>query len=75
MAYGFCPGLLPDGRTLSILSVYGDHAGGLWVLGEHEIVRLKDGVVTSHFELKGNEDSNISEDPDGSLWVAQQATI
>ena len=65
--------LAVDGRTIDhILSVYGDRAGGLWALGEHEIVHLKGGVVTSHFPLQGqSRTENISEDPDGSLWVAQ----
>ena len=34
------------------------------------LVRLKDGVITSHFELQGRMFQAISEDPDGSLWVA-----
>ena len=44
--------LSSDGKTInSIVNVYGDHAGGLWALGEREIVHLKGGVVTSHFNL------------------------
>src|SRR5271167_263214 len=54
-----------------ILSVYGDHAGGLWVLGVHGIVRLKGGVVTSHFDLEGIGNGKISEDSDGSIWVTR----
>ncbi len=54
-----------------ILNVYGDHAGGLWVLGVHGIVRLKDGVVTSHFDLEGIGNGKIIEDPDGSVWVTR----
>ena len=55
------------------MNVFGDHAGGLWALGERDIVHLKDGVVTSHFSLEGLEttSNNISEDPDGSLWVVR----
>jgi signal transduction histidine kinase/ligand-binding sensor domain-containing protein len=62
-----------DGRTLDhIMSVYADHAGGLWVLAEHEIVHMKAGVVTSHFTLSAQMRTKyISEDPDGSLWVLQ----
>ena len=36
-----------------------------------DIVHLKDGVITSHFKLEGDKFQRISEDPDGSLWVAQ----
>ncbi len=54
-----------------ILNVYGDHAGGLWVLGVHGIVRLKDGVVTSHFDLEGIGNGKIIENSDGSIWVTR----
>ncbi len=61
--------LSPNGKTINaVMNVYGDHAGGLWALGEREIVHLKDGVVASHFELQGTTFQSISEDPDGSLW-------
>ena len=63
----------PDGKTIkAIVNVYGDRAGGLWALGEREIVHLKGGVVTSHFNLDGLQHfQQISEDPDGSLWVVR----
>ena len=63
----------PDGKTINaIVNVYGDHAGGLWVLGEREIVHLKGGVVTSHFNLDGLQHfQQISEEPDGSLWLVR----
>src|SRR5271157_2034999 len=66
--------LSPNGKTINtIVKVYGDHAGGLWALGEREIVHLKGGVVTSHFDLDGlQEFQQISEDPDGSLWVVRR---
>ena len=62
-----------DGRTIDhIVSVHGDQAGGLWAVGEHEVFHLKGGVVTSHFRLEGQfRTGNISEDPDGSLWILQ----
>jgi signal transduction histidine kinase/ligand-binding sensor domain-containing protein len=65
--------LSPNGKTINaIVNVYGDHAGGLWALGEREIVHLKGGVVTSHFNLDGLQQfEQISEDPDGSLWVVR----
>jgi PAS domain S-box-containing protein len=68
--------LSPDGKTINAIgNVYGDHAGGLWALGEREIVHLKGGVVTSHFDLDGLQQfQQISEDPDGSLWVVRGRT-
>src|SRR5271157_2577888 len=65
--------LSPNGKTINtIVKVYGDHAGGLWALGNSEIVHLKGGVVTSRFELEGLQSfQNMSEDPDGSLWVVR----
>jgi len=46
--------LASNGETINkIVNVYGDHAGGLWALGEREIAHLKGGVVTSHFNLDG----------------------
>jgi signal transduction histidine kinase/ligand-binding sensor domain-containing protein len=62
-----------DGRTIDhIVSVHGDHSGGLWAVGEHEVFHLKGGVVTSHFVVEGQyRTGNISEDPDGSLWMLQ----
>ena len=62
-----------DGKTIkAIVNIYGDHAGGLWALGEREIVHLKGGVVTSHFNLDGLQQfQQISEDPDGFLWVVR----
>ncbi|MFZ2001867.1 MAG: two-component regulator propeller domain-containing protein [Candidatus Sulfotelmatobacter sp.] len=66
--------LSSNGKTINkIVNVYGDHAGGLWVLGEREIVHLKGGVVTSHFNVDGLQQfQQISEDPDGSLWVVRR---
>ena len=65
--------LSSNGKTIkAIVNVYGDHAGGLWALGEREIVHLKGGVVTSHFNLDGLQQfQQISEDADGSLWVVR----
>src|SRR5664280_891180 len=54
-----------------ILNVYGDHAGGLWVLGVHGIVRLKDGIVTSHFDFEGIGNWKVIEYSDGSVWVTR----
>jgi signal transduction histidine kinase/ligand-binding sensor domain-containing protein len=61
------------GKTIkTIVNVYGDHAGGLWVLSEREILHMKGGVVTSQLNLDGLEQfRHISEEPDGSLWVVR----
>jgi signal transduction histidine kinase/ligand-binding sensor domain-containing protein len=68
--------LSPKGKTISmIVNVYGDHSGGLWALGTREIVHLKGGVVTSQFDLDGLQQfQQISEDPDGSLWIVRGQT-
>ncbi|MGP0099222.1 MAG: two-component regulator propeller domain-containing protein [Terriglobales bacterium] len=68
----FLPWRLPAGvSNTPIWKLFADHAGGLW-LDSKELAHVKDGVVTSHFELKGGGQAfqSISEDPDGSLWVA-----
>jgi signal transduction histidine kinase/ligand-binding sensor domain-containing protein len=71
----FLPWRLPAGVSNRPIGVIlADYAGGLWVVAD-ELVHLKDGVVTSHFELKGLQAfQTISEDPDGSLWVALRAS-
>jgi len=61
-----------DKAMSAVVNVYGDHAGGLWALGERDIVHLKNGVVASRFDLDGLQSfEHISEDPDGSLWVVR----
>ncbi len=71
----FVPWHLPAeaGFVGRIGNIVGDQAGGLWALGANGIVRIKGGLVTSHFELEGfaPNASNISEDADGSLWVVR----
>jgi signal transduction histidine kinase/ligand-binding sensor domain-containing protein len=70
----FVPRTLPthDKAMSTIVNVYGDRAGGLWALGERDIVHLNNGVVTSRFNLDGLQSfEHISEDPDGSLWVVR----
>jgi signal transduction histidine kinase/ligand-binding sensor domain-containing protein len=59
----------------SASNVYADHSGGLWVIGAPSgIFRLHNGTVTSHFDLDGGMFQAVSEDPDGSLWVALHAS-
>jgi len=69
----FVPWALPATVSMhQIANVFGDRSGGFWVVGENEIVDLKGGIVSSHFELRGVQSTqNISEDPDGSLWVVR----
>ena len=60
-----------DDRTIDhIVSVHGDHAGGLWAIGEHEVFHVKGGAVVSHFALESQlRTGNTLVDPDGSLWT------
>ena len=61
------------GKTMNTIEqVDGDRAGGLWVLAEHDVVHLKNGVVVSHFELDLTQ-AGISEDADGALWFRRGA--
>lgn len=70
----FLPWHLPAGIPFNSASnVSADHAGGLWVVGHPELVYLKDGVVTSRFQLEGRMFQTVSEDPDGSLWLLRRA--
>ena len=62
------PGVVPFS---SAVNVFADRAGGLWVVGNPELVHLKNGVVTSHFRLQGTMFQTVSEDPDGSLWIVR----
>jgi signal transduction histidine kinase/ligand-binding sensor domain-containing protein len=49
--------------------VFAASAGGLWVVSKG-LLRLKNGVVASDFDLPGTHGyQSISEDPNGSVWV------
>ena len=66
----FLPWSLPAGAPIDrSLNIFADHAGGLWVLGPRDIIRLKGAAVSSHFQLEGGMFQSISEAVDGSLWV------
>ncbi len=66
----FLPWRLPAGVPIDrSMNIFADHAGGLWVLGTRDIVRLKGAAVSSHFPLEGGMFQSVSEAPDGSLWV------
>jgi signal transduction histidine kinase/ligand-binding sensor domain-containing protein len=65
----FLPLRSPSG---TVGKIFGDHAGGLWAVG-NELIHLKNGVVTSRHELKGIHGfQSISEAVDGSLWVGRR---
>ena len=66
----FLPWRLPAGVPIDrSMNIFADHAGGLWVLGPRDIIRLKGAAVSSHFQLEGGMFQSVSEAPDGSLWV------
>ena len=58
-----------DFSSGTIGSILADHAGGLWVVAD-ELIHLKGGAVTSHFAVNGTAFQSMSQDPDGSVWVA-----
>jgi signal transduction histidine kinase/ligand-binding sensor domain-containing protein len=69
----FVPWDFPSERRPSrqMTDVLGDHSGGLWVVRLRDVVYQKGNVVVSRPELAGASDfQGMSEDPDGSLWVA-----
>jgi signal transduction histidine kinase/ligand-binding sensor domain-containing protein len=65
--------LAVDGRTIDrIVSVHGDHGGGLWAVGEHEVFHMTGDAVVSHFAVEGQlRTGNTRVSPDGSLWTLQ----
>jgi signal transduction histidine kinase/ligand-binding sensor domain-containing protein len=66
----FLPWRLPAGVPIDrSMNIFADHAGGLWVLGPRDIVRMKGTAVSSHFQLEGGMFQSITESRDGSLWV------
>ncbi len=58
-----------DFSSSTIGSILADHAGGLWVVADG-LIHLKGGAVTSHSAVNGTALQSISQDPDGSVWVA-----
>jgi len=68
----FLPWVPPTKMGFHIYSVFADHVGGLWALGDHEIAHVKDGAVIAYFDLEGlGGRVGISQDPDGSLWITR----
>jgi len=64
---------LPEGVSIDrSMNIFADHHGGLWVFGTREVVRLKDGAISSHFDLEVGMFQSVSEAPDGSLWVLRR---
>jgi hypothetical protein len=59
----FVPSRVPLGFSGK---VFGDNAGGLWVVAD-ELVHLKHGIVVSHLKLKGIHGfQSVSSDADGT---------
>jgi signal transduction histidine kinase len=73
----FSPWVLPAKiHSMHIDVVYADTAGGLWVIGDHEIAHVKNGVVSAYFEVEGiGGHAGISADADGSLWIARASNM
>ena len=72
----FLPRQFPykGGLGTKVFKVFGARAGGLWAEGSREIAYIKDGTVKADFQLDGfSSFQNVSEDPDGSLWVVRAA--
>ena len=62
------------GSTTKLFKVFGDHAVGVWALGNNDIVHFKGGIVTSQIELEGLQSFQlIAEGADGSVWVVRAA--
>ena len=62
----------PSKIFYQIYSVFADHAGGLWALGDRAIAHVKGGAVVAYFDLEGlGGRVGVSQDPDGSLWVTR----
>jgi signal transduction histidine kinase/ligand-binding sensor domain-containing protein len=58
-----------DFSSSTIGSILADQSGGLWAVAD-ELLHLKGGAVTSKFAVNGTAFQSISQDPDGSVWVA-----
>ena len=57
----FLPWRLPAGVPIDrSINIFADHAGGLWVLGPRDIVRMKGAAVSSHFQLEGGMFQSVS---------------
>ena len=69
----FLPWHLPAGVPIDrSMNIFADHTGGLWVLGPRDIVRMKGAAASAPFQLQAGMFQSVSEDPDGSLWVARE---
>jgi signal transduction histidine kinase/ligand-binding sensor domain-containing protein len=62
------------GSGNKVFKVFAGRDGGLWTVGSREIAFIRNGAVASDFQLDGfSSFQNVSEDPDGSLWVVRAA--
>ncbi len=69
----FLPWHLPSSLSIDrSMNIFADHAGGLWVLGTRDVVRLKGTTASSRFQLEAGMFQSVSEAADNSLWVAQR---
>ncbi len=72
----FLPRSFPykGGPSNKVFKVFGGRTGGLWAIGSREISYIKDGAVAFDVQMDGfSSFQNVSEAPDGSLWVARAA--
>ncbi len=57
-----------------VFKVFGARTGGLWAIGSQEIAYIKDEAVVFDVQMDGfSSFQNVSEAPDGSLWVVRAA--
>ncbi|MGO8974879.1 MAG: two-component regulator propeller domain-containing protein [Steroidobacteraceae bacterium] len=62
------------GPSNKVFKVFGSRTGGLWAIGSREIAYIKDGAVVFDVQMDGfSSFQNVSEAPDGSLWVVRAA--
>ena len=58
--------------SMHVGNIFSDRAGGFWVIGDHEVAHIKNGVVIARFELEGvGGRAGTARDPDGSLWITR----
>ena len=62
------------GPSNKVFKVFGGRTGALWAVGSREIAYIKDGAVAFDVQMDGfSSFQNVSEAPDGSLWVVRAA--
>jgi signal transduction histidine kinase/ligand-binding sensor domain-containing protein len=66
----FVPWSFPSAPSNGIVRSIPSKTGGFWSSDAHGITRVKGKSAVAHFDLPG-QPGQMSEDVDGSLWVAQ----